>query len=659
MTDNKSFTFKTQPTGLSEMFQPGYLGLDIIFNNIEIQAASATSLIAADLPSHALTNDVVIEADINVGRYVMILLGQAWRFFDHVDTANALPNWSSNANGYEILAEWINCFENGIRNRQARLLAGATGYPVPLTTALTGGIGDNDGVLQGKSLNNAASAAQTNYGWVSRFAYYMGVWYMERFPKDATRIEMASTAIYQNELRLIATIAAIEFAYVLPLLAFQSERAVLAIMAHEEGLIPGKANPDELKSSVDEVWLKLMKEHRSDVLTGTTMNTTAGYSTYVDVPFDNSYLDASTLDSMLQRLNETYVVPKFALDFARTFAGLCTKKFSQTECQVAMLWNLAHATAAGDYNEQGVSTWLAGLNLRLALDVLQDIKSDLKIKMDRVLLNKTHWTFKDMGKFADIWQPFNFKKDLQGFCSPDVVWAAKRRWKKANTTHVTGTPFIVGSHLWDDTTEYAILHQDTKAHWQQDALEESLVWLSAMFYQFDADETDELVILSDAVTYRELYADAVYGMLMDHGETLTAQTPYINSGRLYDIINCRSGEYLCLAYGDDQNQLRHEDVNDLLAGTYESLSVKYGTTLSPHSTKRTRAWNHARPKDVDVGINAIGMWGHPDVKRDFNKNLFSIFSAKPSGSGSASPPPPKGAPPKEGSIDEEEPEEQP
>lgn len=590
----KEFSEKPQ-----EIVQTGYDVFDISMISLRLNDDGDRNLYTVTpdhLPSYELdvsnSNDVELEEDDYLMRYILRgLIGQSWRLIRTMAYGSAFPTVSSSADYYKVLYRWSVDFEYGLRRRPAQSVDESYSATSTLLDAIKG-LNWYDDAVTGTDPNH--------WEWSRRFALLMGYYYSSRYPNIADRLDASTDTTKTRMTIILAAVAAIEFGYFLLMAAAQSDRAVMSLGALVEGILSKKVDRDAMLSSIDPIWKHLMIENKYDLL-GSNLSSD-GYDNVTQDIFDYSLLDSSNLDATIQKYQIQFEVPAFAVNGARRFFGIGKKVLEGTTGKetnhFAHLFNLVRSSSSGSWDTHcgsgGDATdykWFAGLNIAYVIDVLEDLRS-LPHDLREALSKRSHWTFKDLAQFADIFVNWDFTTSLNGFCDPDVYWGIRR-----HVLHDDQELLANLFHPMSDMNEADPNALDNSGVWYDGLTTARCTpWLSLLIPILQ-DERHRLVYYN-ALTLNEILGDITLGMLYDHkGADLANKWGWIRY-RFVTMVNTRHpDDVYCIATPTTTTTvLRFEAIGDIFTATYDNIRYKYAATLQKPGDAFTRIYTAPRPK---------------------------------------------------------------
>ena len=491
----------------------------------------------------------------------------------------------------------------------------------------------------------AALAVVHHAGWFSRLFYVMGLAYAKDFPKLATRIENTNhdVVFLRNieALLFLATKDLMDFFY---LAAGQSDVGVFNIASLYEGIV-SKRVPEEVFHAIESLWSNIANEDKFDVL-GSTLGTGSGALTTLTGNFvAHTLIEATTISNAIFNWKTKFKVSNWALNKARTLFGIGKYEKHGETVHFANLFNGVVADDGGDYDDHGETTWELGVNLSIMIDYLTNCKGLVDDYLQYVDKKGYTWT-----EVTDVYKvkftEFSVLTSLKGFAEPEAYRPMRRSigytgegesgQSEEGPLYTTGwrskpVHFDPQELLTADEFETGNDSYETGCEWAYLIFADQLPDYAKLHMPYDWEE-------------REVYNSIWFGLLLDctsgaditnaemHGIANTVAVYHWTSRRMrvVTMVDVKQPEKIrCLAYSDDTQNPKWEDVDDVLDFTnYLDTALKYGmmlvyTTPSEivHNMRhRPKGWPEA-PETTWENI------GNVDVARQILKNAVGMSSS--------------------------------
>jgi hypothetical protein len=437
--------------------------------------------------------------------------------------------------------------------------------------------------------------------WLRRIGYVwaLGAW-EGKLPNLAQNIASTS-AMTLNMRRLVDIMTCLivfEFAYFIAISYVQSDFAMLqvALLAKE---INKLKLPEDFGTALDPIWEQFAKPNKYATVTGLT-NLTAYTADFID----DSLLEASTLDKMVDKLRNNYIVPNTALRLARSTFGIGNY---QDGNHFALLLDGCTKASSGNAANHGTTQWAVGLNMACIMSFFDEMKGWNELINSAILRNQ-HYTFLDLKNIiGSYFTEFSFNGSVKGMCEPEVYWAARRNLAIADSTLDSSyqhTEVVRDPQAIHSTNVLLSLAEGAKyTDWVGVP-----IW-STIFTQGWIDDRQAL-IMPDFVTEKELGYDLLLGLLTNLTTSDTWQDQRLDWRRrdFIEMIDFKTSEFVNFCYSSAE-QARWEYLKDPCSITdYKSIGIRYLLSLSNYGYEildkimqepRPHGWTDAHIKIID------------------------------------------------------------
>ena len=621
--------YKTLKTYVVEMTMPD-VDFGVITDELDWRNEEHWSGVADD--------DTDLAEDVPLTQYIMRGLGGQvikWLY----DRAYS-GDWVSIADSdtTKLLFPWYTIFRQALhRNEPLTYKDDGTTAATTLAEAIQGLDWNDEGV----------GAAARMQQWMYRFATFQGVRYSKIVPGLTDKLDAASET---NRIRIemiLSALAAVELIYLFPMLAAQSERAMFALAAHHESDLNRKfPTPEALASTVDPIWLKWTEKLRFDVTDSNIADHIGQTGRWIQ-PYA---LQGASLDTAFKRARQNYRVPVFAVNFAKTFAGICKTEVNDVEEHIAMLYTFhppddaAYDAIAAAAWTHGKAEWILGLDLSLVLDWLITVE-DIVEKACRTLVGeRAHfsWSGAELTKIVDdMWVDFNFTRTISGYASPIIGRVVDRHLRFQDSAKVTGTPITGGQIVYnDDATVVDGTYMAATNYLDPEDLDGTTTftaglftnqwaWLSLFIWKY---QDPELRLLSTGgFTLEEIAADFLFGMLLDCNKPNADRAKGFEYRKILavELIDSYRPDkhYGFMRAATTKDSARFQDIDDVLTWS-ETFKHRDALFFATPATTFARRYTAPRPKGLkDRVMTFIPRWGEIKTKLAMFDVMWSILGS--------------------------------
>ena len=622
-----------------EFAQPGFQNIRLYIN--EITQGTSTPVFGT-LPtewnpkneeafSDVADDDTDLAEAVDMGHYFMRgLLGQA---MDWINTNAYSGAWADIADSdtTKLLFPWYTLFRNMLLGK-APITYKEDGSTASTTLAEA---------IQGLDWNDEAiGGTPQHYQFMYRWAHFFGRRYQKLVPNLTDKLDAATETHRKRIEMILAALAAIEFCYMFPLLVLQSERAMFSLAAlHESDLNRKFEDPSKLMGTVDDVWRKFTAKEKYNSISTNMTNYVFQSSRYINPVA----LEGESLDTAFKRARNTYRVPTFAVNFAKTFAGIAKYEGLGTEDHFALLWtfgpkdNAIYDAIAASAWTHGEADWLLGVDLAICLDWLTILDGWLEEACHVLVKNRTHysWAGPELSKIVDdMWIDFNFIDTISGYASPTVGRVVERHYRAVDNVKATVTAIGGGAMVVTQTAKMVNGSYEDAEDWdntifQIDLYDNHWAWLSLLIHGYE-DHSMRL-LSTGGMTLEEMAVDFLLGMLVDTNRPAAdrEEQMYLTRIRASTIIDSYNNEkeYGFCRSVTAADQANIGDVDDQLNYSTAFTAI-HGLGLSMPGAAFARGYTGPRPKGMsDKKVTFIPDWGKRETKLAMMDVMWSILGS--------------------------------
>lgn len=579
-----------------------------------------------------------LDMGVNIVSYVSKgLFGQAWGW---IRERYSVSTWAdiNAADLMDALEDWYYEFIRGLHNLRPRRIKDDGSASTDLTDDIQGLVWYRQEAVAGSS--------DRHWQYTRRWAYLFGQYYSKMIPGFVDKLDATTETNRVRVEQILAAFAAIEFGYLFPMMALNSERVAFGLGAMHSGkLNPKILQPEEYAGNYDNVWYELSKEYKQHVA-GTAADPDAYMVNHVDFTGDfwrYDFLESTNFDVALQRARETFKVSKFGQNMARIFTGIGLADLGDRTVHFANLFTLhmpdhANYPANDKYGvattwDHGVSMWCTGLDLAAVLEWLYSVRS---VREDclNLVKNRKHYTWTD-GSLESIVEnmfvDFNFVKSISGYCQPIIQPALDRRFRYADATKTTanGITFYGEDNIDVDDPE----DWDGGTVWYSDSstpLDNHWVWLS--LYIWEGMNESMYLFSPGGMTLEEMSIDLLTGILFDGNDPDVSQKFQHTRINAIEIIDCYDhNKFYGFMSGDNGSAInRTEDVYDILYGSVgnDTFTFRNGLYTRDPGESTARRYTEPRPKGLkEKAPTFVPYWGKRETKLAMFEQILSIVGA--------------------------------
>ena len=577
-------------------------------------------------------SETALDADVNIAEYVMKgLAGQARGWIRKRKSTAAWADLASDED-IDILYIWYLDFIRGLHNQKIRKVQEDG------STAAT----DMAEEIQGLAwLDEGLGSTNMHYQYTRRWAWLFGIYYAGIKPGFVDKLD-AATETNRNRLEMIlAALAAVEFCYLFPMMAANSERLAFGLGAEHSGALSSAIrDPESFKSSgLAPIWIALSKEDKQDIV-GTDF---ANYDPMNGDFWRYDFLESASFEVALHRAMETFQVSKFGLSGARLLTGASKAEYSDRTINFANLFTLhmpdhANYPAEDKYGtattwDHGVSMWCTGLDLAVVLDWLYAMRGTREDCIDLVT-GRAHYTWAGPELLAlvkNMWVDFNFVKSLSGYCQPVIQRALDRHIRFVDNTKTTAngvTYYPETKYDKDDPEEMG----DGTLWYSDDAnVELSNHWTWLSLYIMGNQNENMRLLSTGGMTIEEMMADFIVGVLYDANDANIVDKFQFSKIVAVSIVSAYDhNKFYGFASGETgREEPRFEDVYDVLDPTSaEGFVFREALNTCDIGSGWTPRYMEPRPKGLNgMKPTWIPNWGMRETKIKFAQQMMSLFGA--------------------------------
>jgi len=639
------------------LVQTGYDTLDVNIINVplysddtldtDMLALPSARLVAGDQgdleaasPSHfvAKSDDTgVLYMD-----YILDLLAQAERFIICVGQKKVWPNMASSTVAL-----------NGVFPFIKRGVLGLPPPRFPNDWDFTEDADDATGLsdqLAGQVWKDTAELGTKVNHWqqVGRIAYAWAISQFKQFPEFWHRLEQQADIVQERTIWIYTLAFVIQWAYVIPIAACQSDRAAFLLGFKQVNAINKKIDAG-LAGPLDPIWEQFVELVKYQYLATPMKDQDCFVGTFINV----GLIAGQTLEDSIHDYSMVFRVPDFALKMARQMFGIgkCTSR--GTNENFAILLNLAcyaKQHAGGPLNitkvpGHGETEWGVGLQFYHVQKIFRDLvmlERDWKL----MLKQSKHQTWTDVvGNLADMFTDFSVMTSINGTAENDA-WRGLKSVVNYGTTADSG---------WD----YGSSVQDISSMATDDAWDDTVcfgtIWPYFYFGYGNSFPKNRLWLLHNW-SELELSYWIKWGMLLDTGDSVigpdkgalkTNERYWCYCLRLVQLIEARTGNVRgLLKMHGDHTEARWQKVKSRINSGYPSIDTEYTVSYGNMTIDSQEVYQPERPLAKTWNGSStmfIGNIGENSVCQAALKMFAgSNSSAKVAESKSAEPSAPKG-----------------